>query len=366
MSRCACGTGTCSCIIKAAPDGAITVVGNGSPTRPYVIGVPGGNPLLNLDVVDDPTLNLTISGAGTATDKRKITGQATQSLTGLKDVRAGQPLVEGDIPVWRTNHWEFEPAAAAGLPLSGVWGTPPLDGLYGTVSTIGREIYLDSAGQMRARPDVIELGPGVDLNTVTKTGKWTQSQSAEAVGNNYPVPIAGLLEVTAVYTSNAMVWQRYTTYGTPNSPGGTVFIRGLYLTTWQPWKQIGGFFSDTKVFTAQYTPGASQGDITGMAVTVPVVRTESKYKVTMTLDVQIFTAGTSTFIGTLLVPGAGTLAQLVWVPTSAVLAGGRLVMSQVYLLSGLTAGNTVFKAQASGVTFRVNANHSVLAVEQIA
>jgi len=119
MSRCACGTGTCSCIIKAAPDGTITVVGNGSPTRPYVIGVPGGNPLLNLDVVDDPTLNLTISGAGTATDKRKITGQATQSLTGLKDVRAGQPLVEGDIPVWRTNHWEFEPADAIARRITG-------------------------------------------------------------------------------------------------------------------------------------------------------------------------------------------------------------------------------------------------------
>jgi hypothetical protein len=159
----------------------VTVVGNGSANRPYLISVPGGNPLLNLDVVDSPTLDLTISGSGTATDKRRIQGQATQSLTNLKDV-VGTPT-EGEIPVWRGNHWEFEAAAAAGLPLSGSWGTPPLD-VFGMDSKIGREIYLDVTNQLRAKPDVIPTGKLVtDPPTAYPTGTSVMTLSAaEGVG----------------------------------------------------------------------------------------------------------------------------------------------------------------------------------------
>ena len=56
---------------------AVIVTGNGSPTRPYLIDLgPRGNPLANLTVTDDPggTLDLTISGAGTTTDKRDHLG----------------------------------------------------------------------------------------------------------------------------------------------------------------------------------------------------------------------------------------------------------------------------------------------------
>jgi len=237
MARCACGTGTCSCIVKAAPDGGVTVVGNGSVSRPYLLSVPGGNPLLNLDVVDSPTLDLTISGSGTATDKRRITGAATQSLTNLKDVQ-GTP-VEGEIPVWRTDHWEFEAAAAAGLPVSGSWGTAPLD-KYGSDSKVGREIYLDVDSKLRARPEVIEMGAGVDLNTVLSTGKWTQSQSIEAtLALNYPTTYAGLLEVVAVTTATPMVWQRWTNYAHATA-GGFVYERGFYNGVWQPWRITGG------------------------------------------------------------------------------------------------------------------------------
>ena len=170
MARCACGTGTCSCVVKAA-NSSVAVVGNGSPTRPYLISVPGGNPLLNLDVVDSPTLDLTISGGGTPTDKRKITGQATQSLTNLKDVR-GTPT-EGEIPVWRADHWEFEAAAAAGLPISGSWGTPPLD-KYGTDSLQGQPIYLDVNSQLRAKPDTITGKLVTDLAPAYPSGTSVQ------------------------------------------------------------------------------------------------------------------------------------------------------------------------------------------------
>lgn len=307
MARCACGTGTCSCVVKAAPDGGVVVVGNGSATRPYLISVPGGNPLLNLDVVDSPTLDLTISGSGTATDKRRIQGVATQSLTNLKDVQ-GTPT-EGEIPVWRTNHWEFEAAAAAGLPISGSWGTPPLD-KYGSDSKVGREIYLDVDSKLRARPEVIEMGPGVDLNTVVSTAKWTQSQNVEAtLALNYPVAQAGLLEVTAVTTSNPMVWQRYTVYSTG---GGAVYERGLYQTTWSAWRvtsanvHYAAYKTVSQVMAtsgAWYTPTfenieANDGGITYSAgvFTVPIA---GAYAVNFSSHIQNTVAATTVALGLL-------------------------------------------------------------------
>lgn len=123
-------------------------------------------------------------------------------------------------------------------PPSGVWGTAPLDSsLYGSNSLIGREIYVDGNGQLRAKPDVVELGGGVDLNTITRTGNWTQSQTAEAgTGTNYPVALAGLLEV--VTNSSSMVWQRYTVYSSNGSQYGNIYSRGSYQGTWYPWREV--------------------------------------------------------------------------------------------------------------------------------
>ena len=129
-----------------------------------------------------------------------------------------------------------------GAAASGVWGVAPLEtSLYGTDSLIGREVYIDSKGQLRAKPDVIEMGPGVDLNTITRTGQWTQSQSGDATsGTNYPVPVAGLLEVTSspVVGSGSMVWQRYTAYATHGTYGGRIYTRGMYNGTWDPWVEV--------------------------------------------------------------------------------------------------------------------------------
>lgn len=126
MARCACGNATCSCVVKAAPNSGITVVGNGSPTRPYQIGqVGGGNPLANLDVIDDPSLDLTISGAGTATDKRIITGKAHPAMRELRDVDASDVPANGDVVTWSTSlsKWVFSPpAAGSGVPPGGTTG----------------------------------------------------------------------------------------------------------------------------------------------------------------------------------------------------------------------------------------------------
>ena len=233
MARCACGTGTCSCVVKAAND-SVSVVGNGSPTRPYLIGVPGGNPLLNLDVVDSPTLDLTISGSGTATDKRRIQGQATQSLTNLKDV-VGTPT-EGEIPVWRGTHWEFEAAAAAGLPLSGSWGTAPLD-KYGTDSLQGREIYLDVNNQLRTKPDVIKSAAAklvTDLPVTYPVGTSVMTLSS-AQGASWPSGNTSVVVTHSRWEDSAglasvVQWCYHNNSTTPRA-----WLRSGTGGLWSPW-----------------------------------------------------------------------------------------------------------------------------------
>jgi hypothetical protein len=369
MARCACGTGTCSCVVKGAPDGGVTVVGNGSANRPYLISVPGGNPLLNLDVVDDPTLDLTISGAGTATDKRRITGRATQSLTNLKDVQ-GTP-VEGEIPVWRTDHWEFEAAAAAGLPVSGSWGTPPLN-KYGLNSLQGREIYLDVNSQLRSKPDVIETSAGL-YDSTTPIDSYPAGTSVMSVSSAEGVahwPAAASCTVVThkrVDTTTAGQWCFIN-----RNDVSKAWYRNANTTLWGPWIQVAGLFSGQGIASASaFAPGAAQTDIPGMAVTVPVAGPTSKFAVDINLDLSVAVASNSNFIAALAVPGGGadSVRQIVYNGGSATAApvGTRLALSQHYLITGLGASpGTVFKATAAGTNWRVQASHSALTVAQIA
>lgn len=70
-----------------------------------------------------------------------------------------------------------------------------------------------------------------DLNTTTTPGKYQQASSANATSaRNYPITVAGMLEVSSGYT-----YQRYTTY-----TGGLdrVFIRGFYNSVWSVWTEL--------------------------------------------------------------------------------------------------------------------------------
>jgi hypothetical protein len=318
MARCACGTGTCSCVIKAGPEGGVSVVGNGSANRPYVISIPGGNPLLNLDVVDDPTLDLTISGAGTATDKRKITGRATQSLTNLKDVQ-GTPT-EGEIPVWRTNHWEFEAAAAAGLPISGSWGTPPLDDM-GTDSLAGQQIYLDVNSQLRAAPQATTTAQkarsAADLAGTYPVGlSNTQITSAQATAGGWPGPNSGHVVTyrrAGEPDADAVAAQWF--YQS-SGIAAKVLVRTAAGTgasnTWSPWVQVGAdvhyaaYKTVAQVMAtsnAWYTPTfenieANVGGITYSAgvFTVPMA---GQYAINFSSHIQNTVAATTVSLGLL-------------------------------------------------------------------
>lgn len=81
--------------------------------------------------------------------------------------------------------------------------------------------------------NITKLGSKEDLNNYTSTGVYHQAASASASsGTNYPVNLAGLLEV--FNPDGSMTYQRYTVYGNANE----VWTRGLYNSSWSPWKKV--------------------------------------------------------------------------------------------------------------------------------
>ncbi|MFJ6014462.1 hypothetical protein [Streptomyces sp. NPDC092952] len=69
-----CDERSCDCIVTAGP--GVTVDGDGSTGAPYVIGAAGGGggPTA-LTVTDSPTVDLTLTGAGTAVDPYNVTAE---------------------------------------------------------------------------------------------------------------------------------------------------------------------------------------------------------------------------------------------------------------------------------------------------
>ncbi len=72
------------------------------------------------------------------------------------------------------------------------------------------------------------LAGSVNLNTVTDTGVYFQNSNANAAsGTNYPVALAGKLEV---HRNGAMTYQHYHLYN-----NGDTWTRAFYDTAWSPW-----------------------------------------------------------------------------------------------------------------------------------
>lgn len=87
------------------------------------------------------------------------------------------------------------------------------------------------------------LGANRNLNDIQETGLYSQNLTANASsGTNYPVGVAGMLEVV---DTGSMTYQRYTTYN-----NGDVYVRTRYTTTWYPWRKQwdeGNFNPDSKL-----------------------------------------------------------------------------------------------------------------------
>jgi len=168
---------------------------------------------------DEPLTRLTVPDPHTVRAwVAKIT--AVDTTQGLCTIDPNDGDVVTEVPYW-----------GSAPPVGSVQVALLFDGLLGVVV----------ADQPAVTPDPVELGGGVDLNTLITTGVRTQSQSVEATtALNYPVPMAGLLEVFA-NPGNAgntnMTWQRYTVYN-GGAYAGMIFARARYNTTWSAWAII--------------------------------------------------------------------------------------------------------------------------------
>lgn len=79
-----------------------------------------------------------------------------------------------------------------------------------------------------------QLGSGVDMNTITEPGNYFQHNNANAAsGTNYPLPVAGMLEVRA-QDDGAFKYQRYTVYRSYES---RTFVRNWYGGSWDDWRE---------------------------------------------------------------------------------------------------------------------------------
>lgn len=173
-----CGGGACSCLIQGG-DGII-VSGAGTRQNPYIVRMDNPGLSESLRVQDTDSVNLTLLGQGTPTDPFILSALATVRLTQLVDIQdpEGGP-VAGEVPTFVgsgvSGHFEFKtppPAPAGSVNVSqGLGGTgSALDPIYvRTVSapggsTAGLEVYVDSAGNLRA---VNPSATSVDWGSIT-------------------------------------------------------------------------------------------------------------------------------------------------------------------------------------------------------
>lgn len=245
MARCSCGNAACSCVIKGKTGGGVTVTGSGSPERPYELELTGGGaPLEALEMVGSPTVTWTKSGAGTPEDHRRYIATAEVAMRELTDVSKTDVPITGDVVQWNGTQWVFAPPGATSVPVSGTWGTTPLD-LYGSDSTKGREIYLDSNGQIRAKP--IALNKPAAFTAATPGSSYPLGYSVMRVlggdngaGSGWPLPVGSLGYVETfrmLDTTNVVqVWRRDT--GTAGTQA--VWQRTYSAGSWQPWTWLAG------------------------------------------------------------------------------------------------------------------------------
>lgn len=99
-----------------------------------------------------------------------------------------------------------------------------------TATAVVNKKYVDTTAFPLA---ITSLGAKEDLDNFKSTGVYHQALTANAKnGTNYPVGVAGLLEV--FNPDAAMVYQRYTVYGGSIE----VWVRGYYQNKWYSWKKV--------------------------------------------------------------------------------------------------------------------------------
>ena len=141
----------------------------------------------------------------------------------------------------------------------------------GDITTLASaKTYTDNAVSSATRP-VDGIATGVDLNTLVTNGKWVQRANANAAGGiNYPIPYAGLLEVSSS-VDLTFVWQRYTAY---QAFAGVRYERTRYNGVWSGWQQLSAPGSlirvGTNIRTTNTTNTSSEYNICTFTLPFPI------------------------------------------------------------------------------------------------
>lgn len=127
---------------------------------------------------------------------------------------------------------------------SGTYGTAPLDStMVGDIpSAMGREIYVDSAGQLRSRPDVTTFDtipkPVTDLPSTYRLGVTLMTLStAAATAGGWPGNLTAYVLTTARYDTGGVVsasqyWMRNST------SFAQVYYRSGTASGWTTWRTV--------------------------------------------------------------------------------------------------------------------------------
>lgn len=211
-----CGGTSCNCQLEVGP--GLELTGSGALGNPFRIAL-SGDIQDSLTVEDTITVDLVLNGGGSPADPYRLKAEAHLRVQDLTDVvdPEGAPNA-GDTLVWITSgvetpRFEFRPPPAnpagsvnvgAGIDGIGSLGDPIRVSVIGTTAggaTTGLEVYVDSAGNLRAVPPV---ATGVTWASISGKPSTFATTPADFTGT---LPVSkggtGQTDLAAVTVGNA-------------------------------------------------------------------------------------------------------------------------------------------------------------------
>lgn len=250
-----CGEASCACRVEGGA--GVDVTGSGSLDNPYVVQLSDNGVTFSVD--STPTVALSLFGAGNPNNPYTLSATATVSVSDLTDVNdpEGAPAV-GDTLVWvnpgtgEPARWEFRPPPANpgavevgdGMEGDGTLANPIQPQLIGTSAggpTSGQEVYVDSAGNLRATAPVV-----ADVAWSSITGKpatfpstWDTVSGKPSVFPTNAASFSGVLTVAKggtgqsdlddVKVGNSTLIDGRRIYVQSATPSGTIPVNSLWF-----------------------------------------------------------------------------------------------------------------------------------------
>lgn len=226
MPRCGCAD-ACSCLITAGE--GINVEGIGTIENPYEITSESANLAGRVEFTDEGNVDFTATGVGTLNDPLTVFADAVLAMADLTDVPDDATANDGDVLVWRLDHWQYEQQTGSG---SGT-GLPP-GGVDGQVLT--KQSAVDGDANWEALP-ASGGGGGVVMEPSIIAAYWRAAAmtgvvaSAPILWDTADTPATGITytPATGLFTAVTAGWYLVTTrlrlVSTTAAPGVATQLR---------------------------------------------------------------------------------------------------------------------------------------------